>query len=344
MDLFESQRKSASPLAERMRATTLEEFLGQEHLISPDSLLARMIKADRLGSSIFFGPPGTGKTTLANIIANTTGANYVYLNAVSSGVNDAKKVIEDARQTLSLYGKKTYLLLDECHRWNKAQQDSILSAIEKGEIIFIGGTTENPFYSMNSAIISRCRLFEFKPLKEIDIKRGLLRAIGDTDRGFGKMRLAVSEDAINHFIFSANGDLRKALNALEISALSTSPNKNGEIIIDKTVAEDSSGTRALSVTDDLFYDILSAFGKSLRGSDPDASVYYALRLIKAGGDPITVLRRLIAHASEDIGLADPNALVQAVSALTAFKNLGLPEGKIPLTQAIIYVALAPKSN
>lgn len=344
MDLFDSVREQHAPLAERMRCTRLEDFIGQEHLIHPDSLLSRAIRADRLGSCIFYGPPGTGKTTLANIIANTTGAAYAYLNAVSSGVADAKKVIEEAKNRLALYGTKTYLLLDECHRWNKAQSDCVLGAIEKGEIVFIGSTTENPYVSMTKAILSRCRIFEFRPLSAANIREGLMRALKDPEKGLGNYNVNLSEEAIGHFVFVSGGDLRTALNALELAVLTTPPAADGSITVDLSVAEQSVQRKAMSVDESLYYDIISAFCKSLRGSDPDAALYYAMRLINAGCDPMLILRRLIVHSAEDVGLADPNALNVAVNAMLAFERLGLPEGRIPMTEAIIYVCLAPKSN
>ena len=344
MDLFDSVREQHAPLAERMRCTRLEDFIGQEHLIHPDSLLSRAIRADRLGSCIFYGPPGTGKTTLANIIANTTGAAYAYLNAVSSGVADAKKVIEEAKNRLALYGTKTYLLLDECHRWNKAQSDCVLGAIEKGEIVFIGSTTENPYVSMTKAILSRCRIFEFRPLSAANIREGLMRALKDPEKGLGNYNVNLSEEAIGHFVFVSGGDLRTALNALELAVLTTPPAADGSITVDLSVAEQSVQRKAMSVDESLYYDIISAFCKSLRESDPDAALYYAMRLINAGCDPMLILRRLIVHSAEDVGLADPNALNVAVNAMLAFERLGLPEGRIPMTEAIIYVCLAPKSN
>lgn len=344
MDLFDSVREQHAPLAERMRCTRLEDFIGQEHLIHPDSLLSRAIRADRLGSCIFYGPPGTGKTTLANIIANTTGAAYAYLNAVSSGVADAKKVIEEAKNRLALYGTKTYLLLDECHRWNKAQSDCVLGAIEKGEIVFIGSTTENPYVSMTKAILSRCRIFEFRPLSAANIREGLMRALKDPEKGLGNYNVNLSKEAIGHFVFVSGGDLRTALNALELAVLTTPPAADGSITVDLSVAEQSVQRKAMSVDESLYYDIISAFCKSLRGSDPDAALYYAMRLINAGCDPMLILRRLIVHSAEDVGLADPNALNVAVNAMLAFERLGLPEGRIPMTEAIIYVCLAPKSN
>lgn len=344
MDLFDSARQELAPLSERMRAKKLEDFIGQKHLIYEGSLISRAIRADRLGSCIFYGPPGTGKTTLANIIAESTGAAYVYLNAVSSGVADAKKVIDDARDRLSFYGKRTYLLLDECHRWTKAQSDCVLSAIEKGEIVFIGSTTENPYVSMTKAIVSRCRIFEFRQLTEDEVKEGLLRAVRDKEKGLGNYNVELDDDALGHLAWVSNGDLRTALNALELAVLTTDPDADGKIHITCKTATEVTQRRALSVDESLYYDILSAFCKSLRGSDPDAAVYYAMRLINAGCDPMLVARRLIVHSAEDVGLADPRALTIAVSAQYALEKLGLPEGRIPLTEAIIYVAQAPKSN
>ena len=333
-----------APLSERMRCNRLKDFIGQKHLISKGSLLSRAIEADRLGSCIFYGPPGTGKTTLANIIAESTGAAYAYLNAVSSGVSDAKKVIDDAKSRLSLYGKRTYLLLDECHRWSKAQSDCVLSAIEKGEIIFIGSTTENPYVTMTKAIVSRCRIFEFKPLTQADIKEGLNRALNDDIKGLGQYKAHVSEEAINHIAWMSNGDLRSALNALELAVITTAPNDKGIIEVGLDIAEEVAQRRALSVDESLYYDIISAFCKSLRGSDPDAAIYYAMRLLNAGCDPLLICRRLVVHSAEDVGMADPYALNIAMNALHAMEKLGLPEGRIPLTEAIIYVCLAPKSN
>lgn len=344
MDLFDSIRQEHAPLSERMRCDRLEEFIGQKHLISQGSLLSRAIKADRLGSCIFYGPPGTGKTTLAHIIAENTGSAYAYLNAVSSGVAEAKKVIDEAKSRLSLYGKRTYLLLDECHRWSKAQSDCVLGAIEKGEIVFVGSTTENPYVTMTKAIVSRCRVFEFKKLTEEDVLTGLQRAITNKEKGLGNYNLKVDDEALRHIAWVSNGDMRSALNALELAVLTTEPNSDGIIKITLPIAEEVAQKRALSVDESMYYDIISAFCKSLRGSDPDAAVYYAMRLINAGCDPLLICRRLLVHSAEDVGLADPRAMVVATSALTAMEKLGLPEGRIPLTEAIIYVCLAPKSN
>lgn len=342
--LFDFALQSNAPLAERMRPTMLDDFYGQEHIVGKNSLLRRAITTDTLGSCIFYGPPGCGKTTLANIIASTTHSKFVKLNAVSSGIADAKRVIEDAKRDLETYGVKTYLLLDECHRWNKAQSDSMLAAIEQGHVVFIGSTTENPYFSMTRAIVSRCRVFEFKKLTDADVENVLRRAIADPKNGLGNYSLEVDERALKHFVWAGDGDVRNSLNALELAVLSTKPDSSGKIVIDAETAAQSSQRRVLSVDEDMYYDMLSAFCKSLRGSDADAAIYWAERLIQAGCDPLLVARRLVVHSSEDVGMADSQALVVAVSALTAFQNLGLPEGKIPLYHAIIYVCEAPKSN
>lgn len=346
MDLFDlaNEKKGTAPLAERMRAKTLKDFLGQDHIVSETGLLRRAIKLDRLGSCIFWGPPGCGKTTLANVIANSTDNYFVKLNAVNSGVSDVKAVIDKARQNAKLYGKKTYLLLDECHRFNKTQSDSLLPAIEQGDIIFIGSTTENPYASMTPAIVSRCRVFELKKLKESDIITALKKALNDKERGLGNYVLEVSEDALTHIARASAGDLRVAYNALELACLTTNPNKDGKIVVSLKDAEQSIQQKALSFDENLYYDILSAFCKSLRGSDADGALYYMQRLIQGGCDPLLLARRLVVHSAEDVGLADPNALVVATNALIAYEKLGLPEGLIPLSEAVIYVCEAEKSN
>ncbi len=343
MNLFYENLSKNAPLAERMRPRTLDEFVGQSHLAKKGSLLRRAIEVDRLGSCIFYGPPGTGKTTLASIVANTTGSEFRVLNAVTSGVADAKKVIEEAKTNLELYGKKTYLMLDECHRWSKAQSDAVLEAIEKGYIIFIGSTTENPYVSMTRAIVSRCRIFEFKPLTKQDISKVIERALKDKERGFGELDISLSKEALDHFILTSGGDARVALGNLELAVLSTKPVK-GKISIDINIAKECTTGRNLSLDTDIFYDMLSAFCKSLRGSDADAALYWSRRMIKAGVDPLIIARRLIAHSSEDVGLANSQALVVSVSAMQAVKEMGIPEGLIPLSHAIIYVCMCPKSN
>ena len=326
-----------------MRPQTLNEFIGQEHIVGEGSLLRRAIAADRLGSCIFYGPPGTGKTTLANIIAKNTNSHFEILNAVSSGVADAKRVIEEAKNRLMMYGKKTYLLLDECHRWNKAQSDSVLSAIEQGYIVFIGSTTENPYVSMTKAIVSRCRLFEFHSLTDKDVLKALNRAINDK-RGLLDMNVVAEEGALEHLAWASGGDVRTALNALELAAVTTSASTDGAIHITKEIAAQSIQKRVLSISDDNYYDMLSAFCKSLRGSDSNAGLYWAMRLIDAGCDPLLIFRRIIAHSAEDVGMANPNALVVATSALTAYEKIGMPEGTLPLAEAIICVCESEKSN
>ena len=343
-DTIERKTENSTPLAERMRPVTLKDFLGQAEIASDGSLLKRAIVSDKLGSCIFYGPPGTGKTTLANIIANSTAGNFVKLNAVTSGVADVKKAIEKAEDDLKVFGKRTYLLLDECHRFNKTQQDSLLPAIEKGTVIFIGSTTENPYSAMTPAIISRCRIFEFKSLSTEIIKNALKRAVADKKRGFPNMKIQVEEKAYEHIAVTSAGDLRTAYNALELAVLTTPVNEDGEVVITIKDAEQSIQKKALSIDENGYYHLLSAFCKSLRGSDSDAALYYSQRLIQGGCDPMIIARRLVVHSAEDVGLADPNALVIATSAMTALQNIGQPEGLIPLSEAIIYVCEAHKSN
>lgn len=346
MDLFDyaGTKKVNTPLAERMRARNLSEFLGQSHIVSETSLLRRAIKLDRLGSCIFWGPPGCGKTTLANVIASSTDGNFVKLNAVSSGVSDVKRVVDEARSNAKMYGKKTYLLLDECHRFNKTQSDSLLPSIEQGDIIFIGSTTENPYASMTPAIVSRCRVFELKRLNKDDIKTALSRAINDKERGLGSYDLVVNADALDHIAEMSAGDLRVAYNALELAVLTTDPDSTGKIIVTLKDAEESIQQKALSYDESMYYDMLSAFCKSLRGSDANAALYYMQRLIKGGCDPLLIARRIVAHSAEDVGMADPMALVVATNALVAYQNLGLPEGLLPISEAVVYVCEAEKSN
>jgi len=332
------------PLPEKMRPRSLSEFIGQEHLVGRGKLLNRLVVSGKLSSCIFYGPPGTGKTTLSSIIAKVGGANFVKLNAVSSGVGEAKAVIEKARIDKEMFNRQTYLLLDECHRWSKAQSDSVLSAIERGDIVFIGSTTENPFYSMTPAIVSRCRIFEFKPLTEKDIITALQRAVTDPERGLGGYKIEVEDKAYETFAFYSGGDVRKALGNLELAFSTTEADESGKVVITSEIASECSGGRNLAIDSTTYYDMLSAFCKSLRGTDPDGAVYWAYRLIESGVDPLVIARRLVVHSSEDVGLANSNALTVAVSALTAFKELGYPEGMIPLTHAIIATAVSPKSN
>ncbi len=336
--------KNSTPLAEKMRARTIDEFIGQKHIVGVDSLIRRALKVNRLGSCIFYGPPGVGKTTLAFIVAKSLDLEYVKLNAVSSGVGEAKKVIEIAKSNFEFTGKTTILILDECHRWSKAQSDCVLEAVERGYITFIGTTTENPHVSMTPAIVSRCRLFKFKPLTKEDVKDALLMAVKDKERGFGRLNVKLEVEALNHFAMFSQGDLRSAYNALELAVSTTPANKDGEIVIDKKIASQCIQQPIISVDENTYYDMLSAFCKSLRGSDSDAALYWSQRLIVAGCDPLLICRRLIAHASEDVGMADSNAALMAMVAMNAIKNLGMPEGNIPLCHAIIYVCEAEKSN
>ena len=342
MNMFDENIIKTAPLAERMRPTSLDEFVGQSHIVGKNSLLRRAIMADKLGSCIFYGPPGTGKTTLANIIAKTTNSFFVALNAVSSGVADVKKVIDNARHEKEVSGRKTFLLLDECHRWSKAQSDCMLEAIEKGYIIFIGSTTENPYTNMTRAIVSRCRIFQFYSLTKEDIKKIVVDSI-DSEKGLKQYNVKLEDDALEQLILTCNGDARVALGNLELAVLST-PAKNGKVTITKEIINDCTAGRVISMDTDIYYDMLSAFCKSLRGSDADAAVYWSQRLIKAGCDPLVIARRLIAHSSEDVGLANSQAMVVSVSAMTALEKMGVPEGLIPLTHAIIYVCMSPKSN
>ncbi|MBQ7831649.1 MAG: AAA family ATPase, partial [Clostridia bacterium] len=319
MDLFDFNRneETAKPLAERMRANSLEEFIGQAHIVAEGSLLRRAIASDRLGSCIFWGPPGCGKTTLANIIALRTNGEFIKLNAVNAGVSDVKKAVEQARDNLKMFGKRTYLLLDECHRFNKTQSDSLLPAIEQGTIIFIGSTTENPYASMTPAIVSRCRVFEFKRLTNADIEGALVAALKNRHKGLGKLNVTATDEAISHIARMAGGDLRSAYNALELAAITTPPDSNGQVTVTLTDAEQSIQRKALSYNEDSYYDFLSAFCKSLRGSDANAALYYAMRLIEGGCDPMMVARRLVVHSAEDVGMADPRALQIATSAMYA---------------------------
>ncbi len=341
---FQAGQARLSPLADRMRPRTLSEFLGQSHLVGPGRLLRRAIEADRLTSSIFYGPPGCGKTTLAAIVAGATKAAFVQMNAVTSGVADVREVLKAAGERQTRLGQATYLLLDECHRWSKAQSDSILPAIERGLIRFIGSTTENPMIAMTPAIVSRCRVFQFFPLSKEDVIAALESAINDSERGYGGRALVVSCDALSHWAQVAGGDVRAALNALELAVLTTPADENGVQHIGLDVAEESIQKPMLRCDESLYYDMLSAFCKSLRGSDSDAALAWFARLDYAGVDPRLIARRIIAHASEDVGLANPIAMLQAAAAMQAVQTVGMPEARLPLSQAIIAICESPKSN
>lgn len=342
----EQQKQKDSPLAMRMRPETLEEFVGQEDIVAPGKLLYRAIKADKLTSLIFYGPPGTGKTTLARIIANTTEAYFEQLNAVTSGVGDIRRVVEEAKSRKGMYNKKTILFVDEIHRFNKSQQDAMLPYVEDGTVIFIGATTENPYFEVNNALISRSTVFRLFPLTENDIKKLIQRCINDGKKGLGMYNIKMTEDAIDHIVNIANGDARTALNALELAVLTTEKNKDGEIAIDLSIAEECIQKRAITYEKkgEYHYDTISAFIKSMRGSDPDAVLHYLAKMLYAGEDPVFIARRIVICASEDVGLADSNALQVAIAAASAVQMVGMPEARIPLAHAAVYVANAPKSN
>ena len=349
-NLFDTNKKESmqknAPLAQRMRPQTLDEILGQEHIIGPGKLLRRAIETDKLSSLIFWGTPGCGKTTIASVIANVTNKFYASLNAVTDGVADLRKVTAKAEENLSMYGRQTILFIDEIHRFNKGQQDALLPSVEKGLIVLIGATTQNPYFSLNPALLSRSMVFELKPLKKEDIENIIRRSCSDVNRGFGAYKLEVTQEAIDHLCNSSQGDARIALNGLELAVLSSRPYENGVRVIDLSVVEESIQRPAIVYdnTGDDHYDIISAFIKSMRGSDPDAAVYYLARMLDAGEDPMFIARRIVIHACEDVGLADPHALQVAQSAASAVQFIGMPEGRIILAEAAIYVAKAPKSN
>ena len=344
MDLFEGNIKQYAPLADRLRPTSLDNFIGQENLIYNGSLLVRAIKANSIGSCIFWGPPGVGKTTIANIIANSCNGIFKRLNAVSSGVSDAKEIISEAKNMLQLYGKKTYLLLDECHRWSKAQSDCVLEAIETGCIVFIGSTTENPYINMTRAIVSRCQVFEFRPLTKNAIIKALNNAVNNKDQGYGNLKVKLLPEASEHLAWASAGDLRSAYNGLELAVKTTPATSEGEIVIDLKVAEECIQKRELALDENTSFDMLSAFCKSLRGSDTDGALFWCQKLLLSGYDPLIIARRLVAHASEDVGMADSNAVLLAISALTSCEKLGMPECNLTLCHAIIYICEAEKSN
>lgn len=350
MDLFEYMRqqnmKDESPLASRLRPTTLDEVVGQQHIVGKDKLLYRAIKADKLSSIIFYGPPGTGKTTLAKVIANTTSAEFMQINATSAGKKDMEEVVAAAKNNQGMYGKKTILFIDEIHRFNKGQQDYLLPFVEDGTIILIGATTENPYFEVNPALLSRSVIFELKKLSMEDIRTLLLRAVNDTEKGMGSYHAQMDDDALEFLADMANGDARAALTAIELGILTTDRSEDGIIHITLDVASECIQKRVINYdkTGDNHYDTISAFIKSMRGSDPDAAVYYLARMLYAGEDVKFIARRIMILASEDIGNADPQALQVAVAAAQAVERLGMPEARIVLAQAVTYMASAPKSN
>lgn len=350
MDLFsynmENQLKKNAPLAERMRPKTLDEFMGQNHILGEGKYLYRAIKADRLSSMILFGPPGSGKTTLAMVIANSTKMNFEKISAVTSGIKDIREVIEKAEENLKLYSKRTVLFIDEIHRFNKSQQDALLPYVEKGIIILIGATTENPYFEVNKALLSRSIVIKLERLNKEDLKKLIYRALKDEENGLGLYRVNLDTDALNFLIEKSNGDARRALNSLEVGVLTTPKDKDGVINITLEILEECIQERALNYDKDgdEHYDTISAFIKSMRGSDPDAVLYWLAKMIYAGEDPKFIARRIIICASEDVGNADPNAINVAISAFRALEVIGMPEGRIPLAQAAVYVACAPKSN
>jgi putative ATPase len=350
MDLFDHAGKERmareAPLAARMRPRTLDEFVGQAHIVGPGRLLRRAIQADQLSSVIFYGPPGTGKTTLASVIANTTRSHFETLNAVLAGVADVRRVTKEAQERQALYGQRTILFVDEVHRWNKAQQDALLPWVENGTVILIGATTENPYFSVNRPLVSRSRLFQFQPLTEEDLRAVARHALEDRERGYGRLEVRIDDEALAHLVDVANGDARGVLNALELAVETTPPGDNGAIVVDMAVAEESIQQRAVlyDKDGDYHYDTISAFIKSLRGSDPDAALYWLARMVYAGEDPRFVFRRLLIFAGEDVGLADPNALRVVNACAEAFDRVGLPEGRFHLAEATLYLATAPKSN
>ncbi|WP_412070048.1 AAA family ATPase [Rubrivirga sp. IMCC43871] len=349
-DLFEAaavaRRRQSAPLADRMRPRTLDEYVGQGHVLAPGSLLRRAVEADRVTSLILFGPPGTGKTTLARIIANTTRKHFASLNAVLAGVKDIREQVAGAQERLRLHGQGTILFVDEVHRFNKAQQDALLPHVENGTVVFVGATTENPYFEVNKALVSRSRVFELQTLSEDDLRAVAAQAVADAERGYGTLDVRIDEDALAHLASTANGDARSLLNALELAVETTEADAEGVVRVTLGVAEESIQRRAVlyDKDGDAHYDTISAFIKSMRGSDPDAALYWMARMIYAGEDPRFVLRRMIIFACEDIGLADPNAIRQAVACQRAFEVVGMPEGRFVLGQLCVYLATAPKSN
>lgn len=343
---YEGQIADNAPLAVRMRPQTLAEFVGQQHIIGRGKLLYRLIEADKLSSVVFYGPPGTGKTSLAKIIANRTNAVFYELNAVTSGKKEITEVLEKAKNNLGVYNKKSILFIDEIHRFNKAQQDALLPSVEKGLVTLIGATTENPYFEINSPLLSRSTIFEFYNLTPDDIRQVIKRSITDRDRGYGVMKIKCDQDALDHFAEVANGDVRRALNALELGILTVDKNADGIIHIDLETAQECIQKRAVQYdkNGDNHYDTISAFIKSIRGSDPDAALYWMAKMITAGEDPKFIARRIVISASEDIGNAEPLALPVAMAAADAVQFIGMPEARINLAQAVVFLACAPKSN
>lgn len=350
MDLFDYMRqengKKESPLASRMRPTSLDEVVGQQHIIGKDKLLYRAIMADKISSIIFYGPPGTGKTTLAKVIANTTSAEFTSINATAAGKKDMEQVVENAKNMRGMYGKKTILFIDEIHRFNKGQQDYLLPFVEDGTVILIGATTENPYFEVNGALLSRSIIFELKPLSQKDIKTLIRRALTDSAKGLGSYGAVIDDDALDFLSDMANGDARSALTAIELGVLTTEPSADGKIHITLSVASECIQRRVVKYdkSGDNHYDTISAFIKSMRGSDPDAAIYYLARMLYAGEDVKFIARRIMICAAEDVGNADPQALQVAVAAAQAVERIGMPESQIILAEATNYVACAPKSN
>ena len=350
MSLFEAVEQEnltrAAPLAARMRPRTLDEFVGQQHFLGPGKLLRRMLRADRINSAVFYGPPGTGKTALAHVIAHTCSATFHEANATAVGVKEIRRVIEQAKDRLAATGRRTVLFVDELHRFNRAQQDVLLPDVENGVVVLIGATTENPFFAVNSGLVSRSQIFQFHPLETDDVLTLIQRAIADPDRGFGRLDVIARDDALEYLAEICDGDARRALTALEIGVLSTQSDAGGPIIFDREAAEESIQRKAMNFdpTGDEHYDVASALIKSMRGSDPDAAVYWLARMLESGEDLRFAARRIAICAAEDVGNADPMALVLANAAVQVCEFVGLPEAELPLAQATIYIATAPKSN
>lgn len=350
MSLFDQHQlqlvETVAPLADRLRPRTLDEFVGQDHIIGPGRLLRRAIQVDQLSSLIFYGPPGTGKTTLARIIANTTQAHFISINAVLAGIKEIRAAIETAQEKQSNHRQCTILFVDEVHRFNKSQQDALLPWVENGTVILVGATTENPFFEVNKALVSRSRLFQLKLLTEADLYQVAQQTLTDPERGYGKQAVQVDSDALAHLVNVANGDARALLNALELAVETTPPDATGKICVSLAIAEESIQQRAVlyDKEGDAHFDTISAFIKSLRGSDPDAALYWLARMVYAGEDPRFIFRRMLILASEDVGLADPQAIAVINACAAAFDRVGMPEGRYPLAQAALYLATAPKSN